>query len=266
MNQWQDFEQYLPLVWSIGKAILILILGWLISKWGRRITRKAFAFRNLDPVLGGFIGSLVQYAILAATVITSLGAVGIQTTSLVAIFASAGLAIGLALQGSLGNFASGVLILFFRPFNLGNKVTAGGHTGKVEDIGLFATTLLTPSNERIMIPNSAIMSNPITNFSATGTLRATIEVGVAYGSDVEKVRATLLKAVLSVPQILSDPEPKVHFNGLGASSLDFWLLVWSDTADFFDMQNHVRTAVYNELNAANIEIPFNQIVVHQAQA
>ena len=260
-----NLEKYIPLFWNIAKAVLILIVGWTASKWGNKLTLKAFRSRNVDEALGRFIGNIIQYAILAAVFIAALGAVGVQTTSLVAIFASAGLAIGLALQGSLGNLASGVMILFFRPFNLGDKITGGGHTGKVEDIGLFATTLITPDNKKIIIPNNSVTGGAIINYSAKGTLRGCIEVGVAYGGDVEKVITVLEQAAKDADLVLSDPAPAVAFVGLGASSLDFNILVWSVAADYLGMLHNVRHKAYDALNKEGIEIPFNQIVVHQAQ-
>jgi small conductance mechanosensitive channel len=197
-------------------------------------------------------------------VIAALGAVGVETTSLVAIFASAGLAVGLALQGSLGNFASGVLLLIFRPFNIDDVVTVGGNTGKVSEIGLFATTLVTVNNEKVVVPNSGVTGNAIINLTAFDVRRGVISVGVAYGSDVAAVSGILLEAARKADLVLSDPEPAVAFVGLGASSIDFDVRVWAKTPDWAAMVGNVRTTVYDELNAAGIDIPFNQIVVHQA--
>lgn len=259
-------QQFLPLAKGILLAILILILGGWASKLADKNVRKLFKKRELDEALGRFLGGLARYALYAAAVIAALGAVGVETTSIVAVFASAGLAVGLALQGSLANFASGVMILFFRPFTLGDRITAAGHTAEVEDIGIFATTLLTLDNETIIIPNKAIMSDSIVNHTKRGTIRANIDVGVAYGSDVVQVIQVLEAAAQKEKLVLEDPAVAIAFVGLGASSLDFTVRVWCKTDDYIQVQHDVRAASYNALNEANIEIPFNQLVVHRAEA
>lgn len=246
-------------------ALVILIIGWIISKWVFRMIASLGKRRSLDPALMRFLGGIAQYGVLTAAVISALGRLGVETASLVAIFASAGLAVGLALQGSLSNFASGVMILLFRPFTLSDKVKIAGETGVIKDIGIFSTTMLTPGNERIIIPNSKIMGDVITNYTVEGTLRAGVDVGVGYGADVNKVRELLLKSAQRMELALQDPEPAVFFGGLGASSLDFKVFAWADTANFFPLQDALRQAVYDDLNEAGIEIPFNQIVVHRAE-
>jgi small conductance mechanosensitive channel len=181
------------------------------------------------------------------------------------VFASAGLAIGLALQGSLANFAAGVMILFFRPFSLGDKITAGGHTGVVAEIGLFATTFDTPNVEKIIIPNSAITGGPIVNITTMGVIRGTVSVGVGYGESIHKSLEVIQKAAASAACVKQDPAPAVAFTNFGASSLDIDVHCHCDAADYLDMLHNVRVAVYDALNAEGIEIPFNQIVVHQAE-
>ncbi len=258
------FETYKPILFNIGKAILIFVLGWLASKWTNRLTRKSLRKGKADKALSRFMASIAQYAVLAATVITSLASVGIQTTSLVAVFASAGLAIGLALQGSLSNFASGVMILFLRPFNLGDEIEAADYRGDVVDIGLFATSLITKDNKRIIIPNSSVTSNTITNYTVEGKLRAEIDVGVAYGEDAKKAMEVLIEAASKTELALSEPSPDAFFTGLGSSSLDFRVRAWCESRDYRDLCHNLRHAVYKALNEADIEIPFTQIVVHKA--
>lgn len=255
---------YYPLIEGAVIAIAILVVGWIASKLFEKWVVAGVRRSKIDEALGRFLGGLTRYAILAATFIAALGAVGLQTTSLVAIFASAGLAVGLALQGSLANFASGVMILFFRPFGLGDFVVAGGKTGTVDDIGIFVTTLVTPDNEKVIIPNKKVTDDVITNYTARGQRRGGVDVGVAYGADVAKVLEVLLAAAKKADLVLDDPEPAVAFVGLGASSLDFKVLTWSKSADYLGMLHNVRHGVYDGLNAAGIEIPFNQIVVHKA--
>lgn len=245
-------------------ALLIFAAGWVVSKWTHVLITKLLHRRKIDESLVRFLASLAQYGVLAACVIAALGTVGIQTASLVALLGAAGLAIGLALQGNLSHFASGVMLLSFRPFTIGDTIEAGGQTGSVAEIGLFATTLITPENHRITVPNGSITGSAITNFTILGQRRATIEVGVAYGSDIDQVTELLTHAVGQLEAILEDPAPAVVFVGLGASSLDFAVRVWAKNDEFFPMQHQARKAVYNALNQANIEIPFNQIVVHQS--
>jgi len=255
-------QPYVPLIKSVAMAILIFIVGWIAAKITRRLLVRVLGHRKVDEAVRRFIGAIGFYSVLAATVIAALGAVGIQTTSLVAIFASAGLAIGLALQGSLANFASGILILVMRPIRLNDVVRVGGHNGRVDDVGLFATTLVTLDNEKIIVPNSKVTGDSIINYTTLGQRRGGVDVGVAYGSDVAKVMEVLLKAAGGVEQTLDDPAAAVAFTGLGASSLDFRVFSWSAPADFLPMLSGLRTAIYDALNEAGIEIPFNQIVVH----
>lgn len=257
-------EYLVPLITSVLLALLILIFGWKASKWANRIVLDALKKAKIDESLARFLGSLAQYTVIAMTIIATLGQVGIETTSILAIFASAGLAVGLALQGSLSNFSSGVLLLFFRPFQRGDRVTIGGSTGVVDDIGLFATTLISVGNQVVIMPNSKITNDTIINITKLGVQSGTIEVGVAYGEDLQRVQSALLKAAQSVDVVLQDPAPSVSLIELGASSLNFRLSVSSKSADFGSMLHKVRCAVYNELNAQGIEIPFNQLVVHQA--
>ncbi len=257
-------QPYLPLIKSIALAIAIFVGGWIASKIAAKTIRGLLTRRKIDQTVVRFLGSLTLYGGLAATVIASLGAVGVETTSLVAVFASAGLAVGLALQGSLANFASGVLILIQRPIGIDDVVEVVGKTGRVDEIGLFATTLVTLDNERITIPNSKITGDTVTNFTVLGTRRGAVDVGVAYGSDVGKVMEALAAAAKSVSEVLDDPTPGIAFVGLGASSLDFKVLTWCKAPDYLAMLSNLRRAIYEKLDEAGIEIPFNQIVVHQA--
>ena len=259
-------EPYMPLITGIVTALLIFVVGWLISKWAHSGVTRLLRKRKLDESLTRFLGALVQYMVLAAAVIAALGRVGVETTSLVALLGTAGLAIGLALQGNLSHFASGVMLLGFRPFTVGDYVEAGGKAGIVDEIGLFATTIITFDNHRITVPNGSITGGPITNFTILGKRKATISVGVAYGSDIDRTQKLLLEAASASELILEDPAPVAVFTNFGASSLDFNVSVWAKNDDFFEAKHVTRKAIYDQLNAAGIEIPFNQIVVHQAQS
>ncbi|MFT6232109.1 MAG: small conductance mechanosensitive channel [Myxococcota bacterium] len=265
-EQVQEYIQLaIPLALSGLLGIVVLIVGWIVSKWVASAVRKGAVRAKVTPELANFLGSIARYVVLAATVISALERVGVQTTSLIAVFASAGLAIGLALQGSLANFAAGVMILFFRPFKLGDKITAGGHTGDVAEIGLFATTFDTLNVEKIIIPNSAITGGPIVNITTMGVIRGTVSVGVAYGESIHRSLEVIQKAAASAECVKQDPAPATAFTNFGASSLDIDVHCFCDAADYLTMLHNVRVAVYDALNAEGIEIPFNQIVVHQAE-
>jgi small conductance mechanosensitive channel len=256
-------QPYAGLVVGAATALLIFIIGWLASKWAYGICLRAARRGGLDEALARFLSSLAQYAVLAFAVIAALSKAGVQTTSLVALLGAAGLAVGLALQGSLGHFASGVMLLFFRPFTIDDKVRVAGEDGQVKEIGLFASTLGTPSNELKIVPNGSITGDVIINYTAQGELRGGINVGIAYGSDVQAAMKVMIDACRSVESVLSDPAPSVNFSGFGASSLDFEVRPWATTGDYLGMLHQVRIALYDALNAADIEIPFDQIVVHQ---
>lgn len=246
-------------------AILIFVIGWLLSKWVNRFVKNTLANRlKVDVALAKFLGSIAQYSVLAMTVIAALGKVGVQTTSLIAIFASAGLAVGLALQGSLSNFAAGVMILFFRPFDLEDMITAGGITGVVKDIGIFATTFANPGNDKIIVPNSKVIGDTIVNHTTMGTRRASIDAGVGYGSDLKHVQKVLAKAATRSEGVLSDPAPAVAFTEMAASSINFQVHVWCKAEDFLSVMHNVRSAIYDDLTTAEIEIPFDQVVMHNA--
>ena len=256
-------QPYAPLIIGAAKALGIFIVGWIVSKWAFALLLGAARKRELDEAVGRFVASLGQYLVLAAAVVAALGAVGVETTSVVAIVGAAGLAVGLALQGTLGHLASGLMLLIFRPFSIGDVVTTTGHTGKVEEIGLFATTLLTPDNMRITIPNGSVTGGSITNVTIMGTRRAEILVGIAYGEDPNRASDVILEAVAKVDDVLEDPAPAVVVAGFGASAIDLKVLVWMKSADFGKVSHDSKIAVYAALNAAKIEIPFDQLVVHR---
>ena len=257
-------DPYAPMMVGAVTALLILTIGWIISKWAYRMVVRVTVKRNLDEALGRFLASILRYIILAAAVIAALGKVGVESPSLVAILGAAGLAVGFALQGSLSNFAAGVMMLLFRPVDIGQRVTVGGHTGAIEEIGLFATTLRTPDNETIIIPNAKITDDSIVNYSKRGKIRANVSIGVAYGTDIVKAMDVIQKATAGADLVLAEPAADVAFGGFGASSLDLLARPWSLPDDYPSMQHNVRIAIYDALEKNGIEIPFDQIVVHQA--
>lgn len=259
MDYWMD--KGIEVGTNVLIAVVTLIIGWMIASWIQKLVVAQMTKRDVDVSVSRFLGSIVRYLLIAATVIAALAKVGIETTSVIAILGSAGLAVGLALQGSLGNFASGVMILFFRPFQVGQVVQAGGSTGMVKDIGLFATTMETPSGETIIIPNAAITGGSITNFATVGKRRAAIDVGVDYGTDVKVVSEILAQAARESSLVLKDPDVAVAFVNLGASSIDFKVFVWVEWGDWVAVQGDVRTRCYDALNKADIGIPYQTIAL-----
>jgi small conductance mechanosensitive channel len=255
-------EAALPMGQSLLLALAVSIAGWMAAKWANSITLRSMRRAKVDEALVRFFSALARYTILAITVMAALGSVGIQTASLVAVFASAGLAVGLALQGSLGNFASGVMILFFRPFDLGDKVTLAGLTGDVVDIGLFACTLMQANNTRVIVPNAAVTGGTIENITAMGLCRGQIDIGIAYGSDLKTAHEALLRAARKCSLTDTTRDPHVAFVGFGASSLDHELYVWAKPTDYLGMLHEVRCLVYEELETLGIEIPYDQVVLH----
>ena len=260
----EPLRPYSPLFVAAATAVAIFAIGWILSKWTYRMGLRMARRGGVDEAPARFLSAIGRYTVLAVALIAALGKVGIQTTSLVALLGAAGLAVGLALHGNLSHFASGMMLLLFRPFTLGDSVTLGDQAGVVKDIGLFATTIITSGNEKVVLPNSSITSSAIINHTALGTRRAVIKVGVAYGSDLEQVMSVLVEACKSVPTVLEDPAPSAVLAGFGASSVDFDVRPWASIGDFWSMQHGVKVAIYNALDRAGIEIPFDQVVVHRA--
>ena len=254
----------LALFGKLFYAALILVVGRWIGRRLQDLTRQLLGKAKVDEMLSQFLSVLVYYSILAATIIAALEKVGIRTASLLAVFASAGLAIGLALQGSLSNFAAGTMLLFFRPFKSGDLVEAGGKVGVVDHIGLFTTKLITLNNEEVIVPNSSITGDCITNYTAKESRRAEVDIGVAYGEDLKKVVEVLKSAALKNTKAVEEPAPGVYLAEFGASSVNFKVRAFVKPPDYFPMLHELRVQVYEDLNDAGIEIPFDQIVVHQA--
>lgn len=263
-------EVALPFAQNVLLAVAILIFGWLLSRAVERWVLKAGSKAELDAAVGRFLAQIARYALFAAFVISALARVGVETSSVIAIFASAGLAVGLALQGSLASLASGVLILFFRPFTLGDIVTTAGHTGKVVDIGLFSTKLQTPDNQRIIIPNSAITGGTIVNLTTLGDRRLGVDLGVAYGTDLNLLKETVESAVaaMEVVQTGEGRDPELLFTEMAASSINFRLMYWVEAtpSTLATSGFAVRKVIYDALTEAGIEIPYDQLVLHKAEA
>lgn len=248
---------------EIVGAIVLLVVGWTVAGWARRLVARTLArVPRMDETLKPFIAKLVWYAIMIFVVVAVLDKFGVQTTSILALLGAAGLAIGLALQGTLSNVASGVMQLFLRPFNVGDYVDAGGDTGTVVEIGLFNTELKTFDGLCRMIPNSSIWANTITNFSRNPTRRMDIQVGIGYGDDVDGAMKVLLGLLQGDDRILDDPEPMVMVKELGDSAVIINLRGWANSGDYWAAVWDINKAAKVELEAAGYSIPFPQRDIH----
>ncbi len=243
-------------------AVAILLIGRIVVKSIKKLIVKLMNKRNVDPTITSFAASLTYSALYIFVILAALSQVGIQTTSFMAIIGAAGLAIGLALQGSLSNFASGFLIIMFRPFKLGDYVKAGGVSGSISKISVFTTEINTLDNKRIIVPNSQIMNGTITNYTAEKTRRVDLTFGVGYEADVSKVKDILNRIIKGHELILKDPEPFVRLGNLGDSSIDFTVRVWTKTEDYWTVHFDLTESAKEGFDKENINIPYPQMDVH----
>lgn len=250
---------------NVLAAVLILVVGLWLAKKVKAVFLSMLQKKEIDPTLTGFFGSLIYAALVVFIVIAAISKLGVQTTSFVAVIGAAGLAVGLALQGSLSNFASGVLLIIFKPFVAGNFIKAGGEAGVVVEVGILTTELKTPDNVKIILPNSAIMGGSITNVSAHPTRRVDMTVGVGYGDDLNKAKQILDDLIAADDRILKDPAPQVAVANLGDSSVDFVVRPWVNAADFWAVKFDFTKAVKEKFDAEGISIPYPQRDVHVIQ-
>ncbi|TLX53227.1 mechanosensitive ion channel family protein [Stutzerimonas nosocomialis] len=263
-------ETWLPLALQYGAqvtlALLTLMIGWwLINALNTRIG-GLLQRRSVDPTLHGFIGSLAGILLKGLLLISVASMVGVETTSFIAMIGAAGLAVGLALQGSLANFAGGVLILLFRPFKVGDWIEAQGVAGTVTSIQIFHTTLRTGDAKTVIVPNGSLSNSNITNFSREPRRRAEINLGIDYGSDIKLARQVLLEIASEDERVLDDPAPAVFVTGLGDSAVNLSLRVWVATPDFWPVTFAFTELAKERLTAAGVGIPFPQRVVHLVQS
>lgn len=265
IGDYLTLEFLATLVGSVLAAIVILIVGWIIAAWAQRSIRGiGERHAHLDVTLFDFLGSLVRYAILAFAVLFVLNTFGIQTTSIIAVIGAAGLAIGLALQGTLSNVAAGVMLIFFRPIKTGDFVEVNGQSGTVKNINLNFTELASTSNTQIIVPNSEVWGNTITNYSVYPTRRAEWSFGVGYGADLADAQRVIRETITADARTHADPEPFVQVNNLGGSSVDFTVRAWCDRGDYFQYQADMKRQVKEALDAAGIDIPFPTRTIVQA--
>jgi len=243
-------------------AVLALFATMLAASWVRRIVSVACRKAKMEETLARFFGKMARWAVLLVGILFVLGMFGIESSSFAVILGAAGLAIGMALQGTLGNFASGVMLMIFRPFAIGDVINAAGVLGKVYEIDLFTTILDTADNRRIIVPNGSIFGGTIENISHHDTRRIEVSVGTDYGADLDQVRLVLDKAAAAVPTRIDDPGHQVVLAALGDSCIDWKVRVWCNSADYWGCMEETTRLVKMELDAAGIGIPFPQMDVH----
>lgn len=257
-------EQGVDMGLSLLTAVLILIIGFWLSGFVEQRLRKILAKSDkVDPTVAGFFASLAKYTVVAFTLIAVLDQFGVETTSLVALLGAAGLAVGLAMQGTLSNVAAGVMLLIFRPFRVGQVVDVAGHTGTVKAISLFVTALDTPDNVRITIPNGQIWGSPVKNFNHHETRRLDQRYGISYSSDIDKAMEIIHSVIGKDERVMADPEPLVAVIGLGDSSVDIVVRVWCNGADYWALNFALLKAVKEAFDAQGIVIPFPSRTIYQ---
>ena len=266
-----NMDALLPLIiehgLSFSSALLILVLGVWFSGRARDLTIKTLKrLPNFDTTLQSFFGSLVRYTIIIFTILAVLAKFGVQTASLIAVLGAAGLAVGLALQGTLSNVAAGVMLLIFRPFKAGDYVeVAGGVGGTIVELSLFTTELVTPDNLRITMPNGEIWASPVKNYSHHAARRLDIVVGISYGDDIGKAIAALQDVASKDERVLKDPAPLAAVSALGASSVDMLLRVWMKNADYWPVRFDLTRAAKERMDAEGITIPFPTVTQYNVE-
>jgi len=266
----EQLQQYLDGAWALVTAnyrpvlaaLVILVIGRMAAGWVRKLTRKGLERGDVDATLVPFVAKLVYWAVMAVVVIAALNRLGVATTSVVAIFGAAGLAVGLALQGTLSNFASGVMLLVFRPFDVGDVVEVGGTVGKVKEIGIAATTLNTGDNVKVVMPNSQIYGAKISNYNGNDTRRVDLVMGIGYDDNIQTATDTIRRIVTSHELVLADPEPQIAVSNLGDSSVDIVVRPWCNTSDYWTIRFELTRSLKEGLEAAGCSIPYPQRDVH----
>lgn len=266
----EAYQQYIDLALKYGSeyglkiiiALAIFIIGKRVARSVTNMATKTMQKQEVDVELVGFVSSLLYWALFAIVIVAALGQVGIQTASFVAIIGAAGLAVGLALQGSLSNFAAGVLIILLRPFRVGEFVEMAGTSGTVNNIKIFTTELRTPDNKAVTIPNARVLESNITNYSSTGTRRIDMVVGIGYGDDIDQARKVIEKLLTADDRILAEPAPVVAVNQLADSSVNFIVRPWVKSDDYWGVHNDFTESVKKHFDTEGISIPFPQREVH----
>jgi len=256
----------MPMLGGWAIKIVIALAIYIIGKWiARRITnvlKKLMEARDVDPTLVNFLSNVVYAVLLVAVILAALDSLGLSVTSLLAVVGAAGLAVGLALKDSLGNFASGVMLVMFRPFSKGDVVEVAGVTGKVNEVRIFSTIMTTPDNKQIIIPNGQVAADTITNYTANDQRRVDLVFGVGYDDDLKKTRKVLERICAEHPKVLDDPATNIFVMNLGDSSVDFAVRPWAKTEDYWAVWGDLLETGKVELEAAGCNIPYPQTDVH----
>lgn len=261
INHWLS-AYAMPWAINITLALIIFFVGRIVVKWAVTLIDKVLVRANVDAILINFIKAIAHAVLLLFVVVASLNKLGVDTTSLVALLGAAGLAIGLSLQGSLQNFAAGVMLLVFRPFKAGDMIEAAGTAGIVEQITIFTCKLRTGDNKEVIIPNNAIYSGNIINYSARDTRRVDMTFGIGYQSDLKKAKSVLEEVVKTHPLVLQNPEPLVAVAALADSSVNFVVRPWVNTVDYWTVFYQITEQVKLRFDQEGIEIPFPQMDIH----
>ena len=271
-ERWKQVQETFPDLISLGMnmmgALLILIAGWIIARWiQRRLRRSKFGTGHIDPTLRPVIASVAFYVIVAMTIYAFLSRIGVPAQSLLAIFGAAGLAIGLALKDTLGNIAAGVMLLFLRPLKIGEFIDTPNFAGTVDEIGLFATSIKNTEGVYVYVPNGQVWNARMTNFGRHTQRKLIVDIGVAYDTDLEKVRELLLGVMEANPLLIKDPTPpECYVMNFGDSAITISSRCWLPAPDWFKTASEQRIALKKALDDAGIEIPFPQRVIHQAKS
>lgn len=248
-------------------AVTILIFGWMVAGWAKGATRKALGrIKAVDEMLTSFFSSLVKYVIIAFTVVAVLNRFGVETTSFVAVIGAAGLAIGLALQGTLSNVAAGVMLLLFRPFKVGDFIEGGGLSGTIKEAGLFTTKMATGDNIHIVVPNSQLWGTAIRNFSHHEKRRVDLTIGIGYGDDIDKAMDVIKRIAAEDERIHKDPEPFIAVANLGDNAVELVVRVWADNGDYWGVKFAMTKAIKQTFDKEGISFPYPQRDVHIHQA
>jgi len=253
---------------QIGIAIAIFIIGKYVARMVTNLLQRAMRKSGTDDMLVGFIGNISYAVLLIAVVLAAVDSLGVNVTSLMAILGAAGLAVGLALKDSLGNFAAGVMIIIFRPFKIGDFITAGGASGVVDEIGLFATLMHTGDNQRLIIPNSGIIGGNITNTSALPTRRVDLVFGIGYDDDIGQARDIIMSVIEADERILEDPAPAVAVGELADSSVNLNVRPWVNSKDYWPVRADLLENIKLKFDAAGISTPYPQqdVYMHEVKA
>jgi small conductance mechanosensitive channel len=268
-----DFSQVIEKVWELATlyglkviaAIVILVVGRWVAMGVRKLVKRLMRKGKMEETITKFIGNLTYVVLLVFVILAALSQIGIQTTSFIAILGAAGLAIGLALQGSLANFAAGFLMIVFRPFRVGDYIEGGGTAGTVEEIEIFTTTLRTPDNKTVIVPNAKMTGDNIVNWTVKGTRRVDLVMGIGYEDDIDKAKKIMSDVLAEDERILKDPAPQIAMVELADSSVNFVVRPWVNAGDYWTIYFDVTEKIKKAFDANGISIPFPQRDVHLYQ-